>query len=108
MELSRNVLWVIAHAELSLASPCRGVVVFEDDASFWLDGTLPEAIAEVNRYNIRQMVIGDPSLERLRIGGAFSSNNVEGFLRILPRLGVRSEIHNGKIVLTSEHLTRQH
>ena len=76
--------------------------------TIWLNGaTLPEAIAEFNRYNIRQMVIGDPSPERLTIGGAFSSNNVEGFLRILQRLGVRSEIHNGQIVLTSEHLTRQ-
>jgi transmembrane sensor len=65
--------------------------------------TLPQAIAEFNRYNTRQMAIGDPSLEQITIGGSFQSNNVEGFLRLLEQWGVHSEVHNGEIVLTSKH-----
>ena len=49
-----------------------------------LDGTsLAEAVAEFNRYNIRQITIDDTSLEKLQIEGNFRSNNVEGFVRLL-------------------------
>lgn len=49
-----------------------------------LDGTpLSEAVAEFNRYNIRQLAIGDPSLAVLKMEGNFRANNLDGFVRLL-------------------------
>ncbi|WP_129778125.1 FecR family protein [Peristeroidobacter soli] len=53
-----------------------GYLVFRDRA-------LAEAVTEFNRYNTRQLVIGDPSLATLRIGGNFRATNVDGFARLL-------------------------
>jgi transmembrane sensor len=50
----------------------RGEVVFED-------ATLSEAIAEMNRYALIQVVLGDPSLENLRVSGVFESQSAAEF-----------------------------
>ena len=47
------------------------------------DATLEEAVSEFNRYNTRQMIIKDPQIARLRIGGNFRSNNTDAFLWLL-------------------------
>lgn len=53
---------------------------------------LIEAVAEFNRLNRHQLVIGDPDLNNLRIGGTFRPDNVEAFVRLLgTTLGVRAE-----------------
>ncbi|MBP7140938.1 MAG: FecR domain-containing protein [Opitutaceae bacterium] len=53
---------------------------------------LAEAVAEFNRLNRHQIVIGDPELKDLRIGGTFRPDNVEAFVRLLgTTLGVRAE-----------------
>jgi len=44
---------------------------------------LAEAVAEFNRLNREQIVIGDPELGALPIGGTFRPDNVEGFVRLL-------------------------
>lgn len=40
---------------------------------------LVEAIAEINRYNRRQVVLLDPSLRREQLDGVFRTNDPEGF-----------------------------
>jgi transmembrane sensor len=53
--------------------------------------TLKDVVAEFNRYNRRQMVIADPSIENLRIGGGFEATDPESFIAALERtLGVRA------------------
>lgn len=53
--------------------------------------TLKAVVAEFNRYNRRQMVIADPSIENLRIGGGFEATDPESFIAALERtLGVRA------------------
>jgi len=53
---------------------------------------LVEAIAEFNRRNRHQLVLGDADLGAKPIGGTFNPNNVEGFVRLLSvTLGVRAE-----------------
>jgi transmembrane sensor len=47
------------------------------------DTSLADAIAEFNRYNERQVVIEDPAVAALKIGGNFRSNNVADFLELL-------------------------
>jgi len=48
------------------------------------DGTtLADAVAEFNRYNKRKIVIEDPSIAAIRIGGHFRATNTDGFLRLI-------------------------
>lgn len=56
----------------------------------WMSGhlefqgqTLDEVVLEFNRYNKRKLVVADASLARLRIGGRWTTTNVEGLLRTL-------------------------
>jgi transmembrane sensor len=44
---------------------------------------LAEAIAEFNRYSSRKIVVDDPALASLRIGGRFRSTDAEAFLWLL-------------------------
>jgi transmembrane sensor len=44
---------------------------------------LAEAIAEFNRYSSRKIVVDDPALKSLRIGGRFRSTDAEAFLWLL-------------------------
>lgn len=60
------------------------------DALAWRDGkisfdrsTLADVISEFNRYNERQIVIEDPDLAQLQIGGSVQLSNADAFLRLL-------------------------
>ena len=55
--------------------------------------TLAEAAAEFNRYNVRQIVIDDPEVANIRIGGTFQASNVDAFVRLLrDAYGINVEI----------------
>lgn len=54
----------------------RGVLTFDQV-------TLEQAVHEFNRYNVRQIRVGDAQAARLRIGGTFEANNIEAFTRLL-------------------------
>jgi transmembrane sensor len=56
----------------------------------WTDGwlsfaaePLPQALAEFNRYHERQLVLVDPRLANLQIGGRFRSSDLDGFIATL-------------------------
>ena len=56
----------------------------------WRDGilnfdhtSLADAAAEFNRYNNKQIVIGDAGTGEIRIGGTFQASNVDAFVRLL-------------------------
>lgn len=52
---------------------------------------LADVVAEFNRYNRRQMVIADPAIADLRIGGGFEATDPESFIAALEKtLGVRA------------------
>ena len=51
--------------------------------SFLQGASLPEVAAEFNRYNGRQLVMGDPATGHLRVGGKFRLTDLEGFLAAL-------------------------
>jgi transmembrane sensor len=51
--------------------------------------TLADAAAEFNRYNRKKLVIDDPALAGVRIGGSFDTGNVQGFAALMQNvLGV--------------------
>jgi transmembrane sensor len=60
-EIEHHLAWV------------NGQLIFEN-------ATLGETVAEFNRYNRRRLEIDDPALGQIRLGGAFSSTNVDEFV----------------------------
>ncbi|RZF65124.1 hypothetical protein EWE75_07050 [Sphingomonas populi] len=54
----------------------RGVLTFDQV-------TLEQAAHEFNRYNRRQIRLGDAQVARLRIGGSFEATNIDAFTRLL-------------------------
>mgnify|MGYP001061228775 CR=1 FL=1 len=73
-----------------------GVLVRSDtlqqarDFLAWRDGylsfhntTLADAVAEFNRYNTRKIIIDDPAVGAMRVGGNFRWSNVDAFARLL-------------------------
>ncbi len=72
-----------------------GVLMFREQ-------TLADAVAEFNRYNVRQVVIADPVLGGLKIEGNFRATNVEAFVRLLESaFPVRVVAQPDRIVLTT-------
>lgn len=49
------------------------------------DTPLAEAVAQFNRYRSKPLVIVDPQLAVMRIGGTFRTSNADGFLQLLQR-----------------------
>lgn len=66
-EIEHHLAWV------------NGQLIFEN-------ATLAETVAEFNRYNRRKLEIDDPALAQIRLGGAFSSTNVDEFIEELNTL----------------------
>ncbi|AVS73797.1 FecR family protein [Paracidovorax cattleyae] len=64
------------------------------------DVTLPQAVAEINRFNRRPLVLADPALDMLRISGSIRWNDLDGFARLLEReYPVRAEPHEEAVIL---------
>jgi transmembrane sensor len=62
---------------------------------------LAEAVREFNRYNARQIVIADPSLDALRVGGNFKLDNSDAFVRLMQAVfPLQAEQRDREIVLT--------
>jgi transmembrane sensor len=52
---------------------------------------LGDVVAEINRYNERKLLVDDPDISGLRIGGNFQATDPEGFARALDRtFGIKS------------------
>jgi transmembrane sensor len=57
----------------------------------WFDRvTLYEAVTEFNRYNRRQLLIDDPAIANLHIGGAFDATDLDSFVAALQSFGIRA------------------
>jgi transmembrane sensor len=62
--------------------------------------TLAEVAAQFNRYNVRQLVITDPSLSTLRIGGFFRPTNLDAFINVLQSdFGIRVNSDGNRLLL---------
>ena len=67
------------------------------------DQSLADAVAEFNRYNVRQIVIADPAVAELKIEGNFRATNIDAFVRLLEAgFAVRATIDDERIVLTGK------
>jgi ferric-dicitrate binding protein FerR (iron transport regulator) len=75
---------VYARERLSPASLDRRTA-WTDGWLWFTDEPLPQALTEFNRYHRRQLVLVDPRLTALRIGGRFRSSDVDSFVASLER-----------------------
>jgi transmembrane sensor len=65
------------------------------------DTSLVEAVAKFNRYTLRKMLIEDPSIAGIRIGGHFRLDDVQGFLWLLKSgFPINVDERGDRIVLT--------
>jgi transmembrane sensor len=62
---------------------------------------LDEAIAEVNRYNVRRLVLRDPELATLRVGGRFRASDLDSFVGALEQsFGIKARpMDEGNVIL---------
>jgi transmembrane sensor len=79
-ELHRRVAWM------------QGLLMFENTR-------LADAVAQFNRYNRTQLVVGDPSLEDLAIGGRFIATRARTFAAALQAVRITAvESANGRVI----------
>lgn len=78
------------------------ITAWQQDTLVLSGESLDYALAEMNRYLPHKIVIGDPALSRLRLGGTFSTTNPDEFLQALRgSFGVKARAGaNGGTVLT--------
>jgi transmembrane sensor len=70
------------------------MLVFDGDS-------LADVIVQFNRYNKRQLVITDPTLAALRIGGYFRPTNLDAFVSVLQSdFGIRADVDDNRVELT--------
>lgn len=68
---------VVHHADLKRATSWRnGQIIFDDEP-------LAEAVAELNRYCRRPLVLADPRLQSMRVSGVFDTSNPSVFIDTL-------------------------
>jgi transmembrane sensor len=71
-----------------------GYIVFRDTS-------LADAVADFNRYSVRKIVVQDPAIAGIRIGGNFRSNDADGFLWLLQTgFPINVERRSDLIILT--------
>jgi transmembrane sensor len=80
--ISLNSTTVLTRAELTPAALERRTAWTEGWLWFAKD-PLPEALAQFNRYHRQRLVLVDPSLASLEIGGRFRSTDLESFIATL-------------------------
>jgi transmembrane sensor len=70
----------------------REVLAWQAPRLQFFETPLAEAVAAFNRHNRHRLILGEPELGRIPIGGTFRIDNVEGFARLLElTLGIRGE-----------------
>jgi transmembrane sensor len=71
-----------------------GYILFRDTA-------LADAVADFNRYSVRKIVIQDPAIAGIRIGGNFRCDDAEAFLWLLQSgFPIHVEKRSDRIILT--------
>ncbi len=81
----------------------RELLSWRDGFVVFHDTPLAAAAAEFNRYNTRKLVIGDPAIAGLKVGGQFRWSNQEAFVRLIEQVfPVRSEARGSDMVLLAK------
>jgi transmembrane sensor len=72
----------------------HGLLVFEN-------ASLGDAATEINRYNVRKIVIADQAVARMRISASFPTTRVEDFVQLAHQLlGLKVDRYDDKIIIS--------
>jgi transmembrane sensor len=92
LDMDREDDTVHFHRRALTSQDREALIAWEEGHLIFRGQALDEAVAEFNRYNRRQLIIDDESIRRLRIGGVFSTGDVDSFILALHNaLGLRPE-----------------
>ena len=104
MRIGAGQIALVTAGQISLRSrdDVGRVTAWQRDTLVLNGESLDYAVAELNRYLPNKIVIGDPALSRLRVGGTFATTRPGEFLHALRQsFGVRATAGaSGGIVLT--------
>lgn len=95
-----------------------GVMVRDEPASqaeealAWRDGylvfrntSLADAVAEFNRYSVRQIVVEDPAVAKIPLTGKFRATNSDAFIHLLEQtFSIQAQDVSGKVILSRTDL----
>jgi transmembrane sensor len=71
------------------------MLIFDGDS-------LADVVMQFNRYNGRQLVIADPALAALKIGGYFRPTNLDAFVDVLQsNFGIRVSMDGNRVLLAT-------
>ncbi|PAW65841.1 MAG: hypothetical protein B9S34_09660 [Opitutia bacterium Tous-C1TDCM] len=65
----------------------REALSWQERKLVFTDTPLRDVVAQFNRRNRTQILLGDPALAERPVGGTFAADNVEGFIRLLAGSG---------------------
>jgi transmembrane sensor len=99
--LGAGSAWADARAEIRPQGGRTGAALAWLHGEVILDSTpLAEAVAEMNRYDRRRLVVVDPAIAAVRISGVYHTGNLELFAAMVARLyGFRVAHRGGRIHL---------
>lgn len=83
----------------------REALSWQERKLVFTDTPLRDVVAQFNRRNRTQVVLGDPALAERPVGGTFAADNVEGFIRLLAGSGsiAVERRGDGTVVLRAAH-----
>ena len=92
LDIDREGDTIHFHRRAVAAQDREALTAWEEGHLIFRGQALDEAVAEFNRYNRSQLIIDDQSIRRLRIGGVFSTGDVDSFILALHNaFGLRPE-----------------
>jgi transmembrane sensor len=95
---------VIATPEIHLQEELVQKLAWQQGSLIFKGETLQEAIEEISRYTEQQLVIVDPAINNIPIGGRFKTDDIEGLIVALNKnFNIRSEQISPNLI----HLSRQ-
>ncbi|MBL9207203.1 MAG: FecR domain-containing protein [Opitutaceae bacterium] len=81
-----------AHVAVVDAQDIRQALAWQSTRLVFSETPLGEVVDAFNRYNARQLTLGDPELRHRRISGVFLADNLDGFIRLMKAgLDIRTE-----------------
>jgi transmembrane sensor len=95
---------VIETPEIHIQEELVQKLAWQQGSLIFRGESLQEAIAEISRYTEQQLVIVDPAINNIPIGGLFKTDDIEGLIVALNRnFNIRSEQISPNLI----HLSRQ-
>jgi transmembrane sensor len=85
--LARDLVMSAPVVEKVSLEQLRESLAWQSPRLVFVDTPLSEVVAQFNRRNVAQIILADPALATLPVGGSFRAENVEAFVRLIESSG---------------------